>query len=182
MLFGDLNCPFTMGLTKTLRALLDEQPAALRLVWRHRPLDVHPAAGKASQVAERLALGSGERSFWRFVMAMSELQGKASDSALGELEQALQARPLKLDQASADARAAARVERDRLIALSYSIHATPTLFVNGLRFEGEISRTRLEQIIVEERAEVQSLLDDDVPPNAIYSIRVDANLLDLDRE
>lgn len=165
-----------------LRAWLDEQPAALRLVWRHRPLDIHPDAVKAAQAAERLALRSGEQSFWRFVIALAEMDSVPSEANLGELEQALQATHSKMSESAANARAASNLEHDRLIALGYAIHATPTLFINGLRIEGEISRPHLEQVISEERAEVQALLDDSVPATKTYSIRVDANLLDLQRE
>ncbi len=181
MLFGDLNCPYTMKMLKTLRAWLDEQPGAFRLVWRHRPLDIHPGAAKASLIAERLALRSGEQSFWRFVIAMTEMDNVPSESEYDELEQALQSAHGKLSESTANTRAASHLEHDRLIALSYAIHATPTLFINGLRIEGEISRSHLEQVVNEERVEVQSLLDDSVPATKTYSIRVDANLLDLQR-
>ncbi len=182
MLFGDLNCPYTLRTFKTLRSWLDEQPTAFRLVWRHRPLDIHPGASQAALIAEQLALRQSEYSFWQFVFALSELNALASDADLGKLQEALQSRPSKLDEAAANARSASNLERDRLIALSYAIHATPTLFVNGLRLEGEISRAHLEQMVSEERAEVEALLDDSVPAAKTYTIRVDANLLELDRE
>jgi protein-disulfide isomerase len=181
MLFGDLNCPYTLKMLKTLRAWLDEQPGAYRLVWRHRPLDIHPNAAKAALIAERLAQRSGEQSFWRFVIAMTEMDGLPSEAEYDELEQALQASHSKLSESAANTRAAANLEHDRLIALSYAIHATPTLFINGLRIEGEISRSHLEQVVNEERVEVQALLDDSVPAAKTYTIRVDANLLDLQR-
>jgi len=182
MLFGDLNCPFTLKMMKTLRAWLDEQPNAFRLVWRHRPLDIHPDAGKAALIAERLALRSSEQSFWRFVIALAELDSIPSEANLGELEHAFQAEHFKMSESAANPRAASNLEHDRLIALSYAIHATPTLFINGLRIEGEVSRSHLEQIVNEERTEVQTLIDDAVPATKTYSIRVDANLLDLQRE
>ncbi len=181
MLFGDPNCPFTLKMLKMLREWLGEQPNAFRLVWRHRPLDIHPNAPKAALIAERLALRSGEPSFWRFLIALSELDSLPSEANLTELEQALETGHFKMSESAANARAASNLEHDRLIALGYAIHSTPTLFINGLRIEGEISRPHLEQIINEERTEVQALLDDAVPAAKTYSIRVDANLLDLQR-
>lgn len=182
MLFGDLNCPFTLRLIKVLREWLDEQPSAFRLVWRERPLDVHPDAGKAALIAERLALRSGETALWRFIMAVSELKEDPSEANLAALDIGLQPAKPKLGEAQATTKAEAKLERDRLIALGYAVHSTPTLFINGLRIEGEISRQHLEQIISEEKEEVESLIDDAVPAAKTYSIRVDANLLDLARE
>jgi protein-disulfide isomerase len=182
MLFGDLYCPFTRRVLGLLRQWLDEQPSAFRLVWRERPLDIHPNAPKAASIAERLALRSGEPAFWRFVVAVSELNESPSDIDLEALEVGLTTGKAKADAKTADAKAAAKIERDRLTALAYAIHATPTLFVNGLRIEGEISRPHLQQIIDEEKEEVETLLDDAEPAGKIYSIRVDANLLDWVRE
>ena len=87
-----------------------------------------------------------------------------------------------MSDAAAESKAAGRVERDRLIGLTYSIHATPTLFVNGLRFEGHTAKQFLDDVIEEELDAVQSLRDDSVPQAQIYTIRVDENLLDLVRE
>ena len=182
VLFADLYCPYTLHTFEVLRDWLGEHPTAFRLVWRHRPLDIHPAAQQAARIAERVATRSGESAFWRFVFAVSELQGTASDAQLGELEEALQAKRPGVSESAANARGSVTLERDRLIALSYSIHATPTLYVNGLRLEGEVSRSHLEQMVSEERGEVQSLLDDSVPESQTYSMRVDENLLDLVRE
>ena len=109
------------------------------------------------------------------------MDGIPSIANLGELEHAFRAEHFKMSESAANTRAASNLERDRLIALSYAIHSTPTLFINGLRIEGEISRTHLEQVVNEERVEVQALLDDSVPAAKTYSIRVDANLLDLQR-
>ncbi len=182
MLFGDLYCPFTRHMLGILRQWLDEQPSAFRLVWRERPLDIHPNAPKAASIAERLALRSGEAAFWRFVVAVSELNESPSDIDLEALEAGLTSGKVKTNAKTEAARAAAKIERDRLTALAYAIHATPTLFVNGLRIEGEISRPHLQQIIDEETEEVETLLDDAKPASKTYSIRVDANLLDWVRE
>jgi len=182
MLFGDLNCPFTLSQFKMLKGVLDEKPLAFRLVWRERPLDIHDGAPAAALAAERLALRFGERAFWRFVMALSEYDRVPSNAELRLIEDGLSVDKSRLDETKAEARAAAKLERDRLVALTYSIHETPTLFVNGLRFAGEMSRVHLEQLVSEEQEQVELLLDEAVPPSRLYTIRVDANLLDWVRE
>jgi len=162
MLFGDLHCAFTLHLVKTLLGWLDETARRFSTRVRHRPIDIHPGAVQAAQIAERLALRRGERSFWRFVFALSEFQGQLP-VRLSELEQALKTRTLLMNESLATSRAAARLERDRLIALGYEIHATPTLFINGLRIEGEISRPHMEQLVNEEKEQVEALLMNPYP-------------------
>ncbi len=182
MLFGDLRCPFTLRTLKTLRTLLDERPAALRLVWRERPLDVHTGAANAALVAERIALRYGQAAFWRFIVALSELEHVASDAELSELEASLQAGKPRLDEPTANNRATAKLESDRLVAFTYAVAETPTLFVNGWRLNGEVSRSHLEQLVRDEEHEVNALLDESAPASQLYSIRVDANLLDWVRD
>jgi protein-disulfide isomerase len=182
VLFGDLHCPFTLHTLKMLRALLDERSSALRLVWRQRPLDVHTGAANAALVAERMALRYGESAFWRFIVALSELEHVASDAELSELEESLQAKAARVSEPTSNLRAAAKLERDRLVALTYAVAETPTLFVNGWRLNGEVSRAHLEQLLTEEQQEVEALLDESAPASQIYTIRVDANLLDWVRD
>ena len=182
MLFGDLHCRYTLHSFRLLSRRVQEQPSEYRLVWRQRPLDVHPEAFAAAMTAERLALQYGETAFWRFVRAVSRLKGSASTSDVDTIAHALQIGGAKMSDAAADSKAAGRLERDRVIGLTYSIHATPTLFVNGLRFEGRTPNQLLDEVIEEERDAVQALRDDSVPQARIYTLRVDENLLDLVRE
>jgi protein-disulfide isomerase len=182
MVFGDLNCPFTLRMFKMLRGWLDERPAAFRLVWRERPLDIHPSAAGAALATERVALRFGEPAFWRFICALSEFERTPSGSELQALELGLTEGHARVTEAAATTRASAKLERDRLVALTYAIHETPTIFVNGLRLEGEVSRIHLEQLVTEEQQEVEALLDESVPQGRLYTIRVDANLLDWVRE
>jgi protein-disulfide isomerase len=182
MLFGDLHCRYTLQSLRLLSRRVQEQPNEYRLVWRQRPLDVHPEAFATATTAERLALQYGEISFWRFVRAVSRLKGSASTSDVDTIAHALQIGSAKMSDAAAVSKAAGRLERDRVIGLTYSIHATPTLFVNGLRFEGRMANQLLDEVIEEESDAVQALRDDSVPQAQIYTIRVDENLLDLVRE
>jgi protein-disulfide isomerase len=182
MLFGDLQCPFSLHVLKMLRAWLDERPTAFRLVWRERPLDVHAGSANAALVAERLAARYGESAFWRFIAALSELEHVASDTELSALEASLQSGVARANETTGNSRATAKLERDRLVALTYAIHETPTLFVNGLRLNGEVSHAHLEQLLNEEQQEVDTLLDESAPRDQVYTIRVDANLLDWVRD
>jgi hypothetical protein len=79
-------------------------------------------------------------------------------------------------------RAASHLESDERIAVAYAIHASPTVFLNGLRIEGDLGESEFDAIIDEEKAAVRELLLEPVPQAKVYSIRVHANLLDLDSE
>ena len=182
MLFGDLYCRYTLRMFRLLSRCVEQDPTAYRLVWRQRPLDIHPDAPAAALVAEQLALKYDEATFWRFLHAVSQLKATASPNDIETIAAALPLGAAKLSNTEAATKAAERVEHDRINALVYEIHATPTLFVNGLRLEGELDEQSLDEVVQEEQQTVQDLYDEAVPRAQAYSIRVDENLLDIERE
>src|SRR2546429_7352124 len=51
VIWADYQCPFCAKLLPVLDRLLAEHPADLRLVWRQRPLSMHPEALLAAEAA-----------------------------------------------------------------------------------------------------------------------------------
>jgi len=182
MLFGDLQCRYVLRTFRTLSRRVQEQPAELRLVWRQRPLDIHPDAPAMAAHAERLALQQDETAFWRYVRALSRLKGTATIADATTIALALQKHPPRVSDDVAGERAKRRVQSDERIAAAYAIHDTPTLFVNGLRVEGDFSERDLDEILDEEREVLKSLQHDRIPKAKLYAMRVHENLLDLEFE
>ena len=75
-----------------------------------------------------------------------------------------------------------QLEKDQRVAITYAIHATPTVFINGLRIEGDFAESELDEEMEEELDAVDLLEQEPVPLAKIYATRVHANLLDLDLE
>jgi hypothetical protein len=125
-----------------------------------------------------VAREQGEAGFWRLIKILSEVSGPVNQVVISA---ATGQRPGGSSMRTADA-IAARLQSDRLLALSLSIRATPTIFVNGLWLQGEVGRAKLERAIMYEQAEVAAWLHDRVPAAQIYSRRVEVNLLDLLRD
>jgi protein-disulfide isomerase len=180
MLFGDLQCPYALHSFRRLSRRVQEQPTEYRLVWRERPLDIHPAAALMGMEAERLSLQQGEVAFWRYLRALSGLRGSATLSDANVIARALRKVPSKIGDAVANDRAAKQLQSDARVAMAYAIHDTPTVFVNGLRLEGDISRGDLDEVIEQEREAVQELLQEPTPEAKVYATRVQQNLLDLE--
>ena len=141
--FADFQCPFCRAEAPVLEQVRQARPDDVRLVLKHLPLAVHPAARPAAIAAEC----AGEQGrFW----PMHDLL--FARAALGEADLVACAAQLELDLAAwqacrAGGAAARRVDEDVALALQLGVRGTPTLFVNGERVEGALSPDALSAIV-----------------------------------
>jgi len=142
--FGDFQCPFCRDAAPVIDELVEASNGHVRLVWRHFPLfEVHPYALTAALAAE--AAGSQGR-FWEMHDALFAHQDDLSDAALVAL-----AREVGVGDDCVVGEAAQEfgdvVEADYVDGLAHQVAGTPTLFVNGVRFEGRVTRDRLRAAV-----------------------------------
>jgi protein-disulfide isomerase len=182
MLFGDLQCRYALHVFQVLCQRVQDQPTEYRLVLRERPLDIHPDAPGMAVEAERLSLQFGEPAFWRFVHTVSHLEGTATLIDAKTIVRALQSGAAKISDSVANERATTQIEKDQRVAMTYAIHEAPTVFINGLRIDGDFTEPEIDEVIEEELDAVDLLEQEPVPQAKIYAVRVHANLLDLDFE
>jgi len=134
--YGDYECPHCGRAAPILREVQQRMGNRLRFVFRHFPLaTMHPHAEPAAEAAE--AAGAQER-FWEMHHSLF-----AAQDALEEQDLLRRAAALGLDvqRFAADLESsvhAERVRRDFLSGVRSGVNGTPTLFVNGVRYDGEI--------------------------------------------
>jgi protein-disulfide isomerase len=132
--YGDFECPHCGAAYPVIEDVRMKMGQSLRFVYRHFPLpQVHPHAVQAAEAAE--AAGA-QRRFWGMHDMLFENQ-QALDS--GSL--LLYATRLQLDvQAfTRDLVSHAHkpsVERDFMGGVRSGVNGTPTLFINGVRYDG----------------------------------------------
>ncbi|MEH0971761.1 DsbA family protein [Micromonospora sp. CPCC 205546] len=132
--YADFQCRFCGAAYANLRELLRQRADTVRLVYRHFPItNMHPYAEQAAEATE----AAGRRGqFWalhdwlyehqdqldrvHLSLGMEQL-GLPADEVAAEMER----------QAHAD-----RVRRDFVGGIRSGVHATPTLFVNDARHDG----------------------------------------------
>ena len=134
VLYGDYECPYTRLANNAIQALLDERPGRLRYVFRAFPLaHIHPHAQRAAEAAEAAAQ---QGRFWLMHAALFAHQGALSDHdlvryALGiDLDLARFVRDLSLHTH------ARRIAESVRGGVASGVRRTPTLFINGRRYEG----------------------------------------------
>lgn len=141
--FSDFQCPFCARVAPDLRALVEERPGEVALVFRHLPLEaIHPHAFDAA-VASTCAAEQGrfepmhdllfERQAEIGTVAWGDFAAEAGVPDADAFAACLESEPVR-ERVRADASEAERLR----------IGGTPTLIVNGLAFEGALPRAELE--------------------------------------
>jgi protein-disulfide isomerase len=139
--YGDFECPYCASAAPVLHRLVEESDGGVRLVFRHYPLpDVHPYALTAALAAE----GAAEQgAFWPMHGLLFAHQDRLADADLRGYGTALGLDGDRLVGAEAQ-RFGDKVEADFAGGVALGVPGTPTLFIDGVPFEGrpEISALR----------------------------------------
>ena len=145
--FSDYECPHCGRAAPVLRDLEREFEGRVRVVHMHFPLSGHihaMAASKAAVAAQR------QNKFWEFHDLLF-----ANQSALEAADLERYATQLQLDMTRfrADAQSPAteaQVAADRREGERLQIEGTPTIFINGRRYNLPVERQQLREWIQEE--------------------------------
>jgi len=132
--YGDFECPYCGRMYPIIQALQRELGSRLALAYRHFPLvDMHPHAGAAALVSE--AAGQAGL-FWPMHDRLFAHQNALEDDDLIRY-----ARGLGLSEALVRRAFAgdfvAKVEADFKGGVRSGVNGTPSLFLNGVRYDGE---------------------------------------------
>jgi protein-disulfide isomerase len=157
VLFGDFECPACKPEAKMLRDnLLSVFPAQVRLYFKDFPIEqLHPWAKMAS-IAGHCIYRQNPLAFWEYFdwiyehqaeITAADLQSKVVEFAktkeneidVLQLNRCLEARATE-----------AEVNKNMDDGHALQVMATPTMFVNGRRLQGQIDWPRLEKIVENE--------------------------------
>lgn len=132
VVFSDFECPFCRQTHPLLQRALREHDGQVQLVFKHYPLSMHERAVPAA-IAASAAHRQGK--FWEMHDTLFEHQEALTDA---DLERYARDLNLDLDRFRADVadeEMLAAVERDKALGRTLEVQGTPTLFVNGRRYE-----------------------------------------------
>lgn len=145
--FSDFQCPYCVKAVPQIDALLKAYPTQVRLVFKQFPLDIHSQAAFAAAVA----LGAHEQGkFWQMHDALFSLRGALSREAV--MAKAAQAGVdvKKLEASLASKSVKQQMDQDVADGDEAGVQGTPTLFINGKRYNGPILLDALKPLIEQE--------------------------------
>lgn len=131
--YGDYECPYCGAAYPILKEVQRRMGDRLRFVFRNFPItESHPHAGRAAEIAEAAA---DPAMFWALHDLLYENQ-----TALETAHLIAYADRVGMDRARAqaafDGRYDARIRADFMGGVRSGVNGTPTLFINGTRYDG----------------------------------------------
>ncbi|CAG9172001.1 DsbA family protein [Cupriavidus pampae] len=134
--YGDFECPFCGRMYPIIQQLQRELGDRLAVVYRHFPLvDMHPHAGAAAMVSEAAAQAG---KFWPMHDRLFESQGALEDDDLVRYGRELGVPEALVQRAfDGDKDFVAKIEADFKGGVRSGVNGTPSLFLNGTRYDGE---------------------------------------------
>jgi protein-disulfide isomerase len=133
VVYGDFECPYTGAATREIGRLL-KRGAAFEVVFRHFPLtEIHPHALAAARAAEAAAR---QDRFWEMHDLLFRNQLRLEPSDLTRYAERLGLDLARFEADAADPSIEARIERDVVSGIQSGVDGTPSLFIDGRRYEG----------------------------------------------
>ena len=150
--FSDFQCPYCAQAAPQVEALLKVFPTQLKIVFKQFPLDTHPQAAIAA-AASVAAQRQGK--FWPMHDALFASRDNLSRQNLLALAAA---NGLEMKQFQADLDSAAvqqAIARDMQDGNDAGVAGTPTIFLNGQKFNGPIEVSALKPVLDEQLKKLQ---------------------------
>ena len=142
--YGDFECPYCGQAYPELKAVQRAMGDTLCFVFRHFPLrKAHPHAEHAAEFSEAAAT-VGE--FWDMHDLLYENQFSLSDSDLTLYAQKLGLADDLIDF-TRTGQFAPRVQRDFSSGVRSGVNGTPSLFLNGARYDGPVEASALIRLL-----------------------------------
>lgn len=144
--YGDYECPYCGEAYPVLKAVQQAMGDSLNFVFRNFPLtQMHPHALRAAEFAE-MAASVGK--FWEAHDMLYEHQNALKDADLLNY-----AKALGIDQAvigkAFDGSFDQKIEADFSGGIRSGVNGTPSLFINGIRYDGPCEVNALISILRE---------------------------------
>ncbi|CAH1658769.1 MULTISPECIES: DsbA family protein [unclassified Chelatococcus] len=132
--YGDYECPYCGEAYPVIKAAQEALGDQLRFVFRNFPItEAHPHAGRAAEFAEAAATAGR---FWEAHDLLYEHQ-----DALEDLDLIAYGETVGLDRSAVlkafDGRYDGKIRQDFMGGLRSGVNGTPTLFINGERYDGQ---------------------------------------------
>ena len=143
--YADFECPSCRAAHGVIQAVRRAFGDNLRLVFRHFPLrDSHPHALEAARAAEAAA---EQGQFWPMHDRLFERQHALEPEDLARYARKLELDVVRWTRVMALSSTEERVLADLASGRRSGVRGTPTLFINGARYDGLVERGPLIDVL-----------------------------------
>ena len=150
--FADFRCPYCKTAQQTIKQIVRDYGDAVRLVFRHMPLDVNSEAMTAAQAA---VCAARQGFFWQYHDALFTAED-AAPATLRKIASGLRLDLKEFDACLGSEAARAAVLTDLREARRLGITGTPTFVVNGRLVRGAVGLGEFRGIVERELKSARS--------------------------
>lgn len=144
--YGCYQCPHSGQAHQLIRLIQQRLGHQLHLIFRHFPqIDLYPQAQKAAEAVEAAA---AQGKFWQMHDLLFERQPALSDGDLVEYAAELGLEMSNFLRDISEHVYEQKVRADLFGGIRMGVVCTPTLFINGIRQDGEISLLQLLTVLI----------------------------------
>jgi formate-nitrite transporter family protein len=134
--YGDYECPDCLNAVPIMEEVRNQLGQRLRFVFRHFPQSsVHPHASMAAEAAEAAA---DQGKFWEMHKLLFKHQKELVDIDFSHLALTLGLEIYRFETSRTQEQHHRRIDADYASGVRSGVRGTPTLFINGRRYEGAI--------------------------------------------
>jgi protein-disulfide isomerase len=145
--YGDYQCPYCGQAYPIVKAVQKAMGKRLRFVFRNMPLtEMHEHAELAAEAAESAA---AQGKFWEMHDALYEHQRELGPQLIAQLVRKLGLDGARLERDLEVGTFREHVRRDFMGGVRSGVAGTPTFYVNGERYEGELDAGSIQAALRE---------------------------------
>ena len=142
--FSDFQCPYCAVAVGKLNELMQAYPRDVRLVFKQFPLEIHSSAAMAAAAA---LSAHAQGKFWPLHDKMYAEYRHLNRPSILEWAKELGLDPVRFSAVLDSAVTQAAIQRDMDDGLRAGVQGTPTVFVNGKKYQGSLDFSAFRTVI-----------------------------------
>jgi protein-disulfide isomerase len=142
--FSDFQCPYCIQAVPELDAMLKIFPKQVKLIFKEFPLEIHSDAYRAATAA---LAAQKQGKFWEMHYALFAHHENLSMESITKIAQDLKLDATRFQKDMESKEIHETIARDLKDGNDAGVEGTPTIFIDGQRYNGRIALTNLREII-----------------------------------
>lgn len=142
--FSDFQCPYCAAAVPQIHALLKAYPTQVKLIFKEFPLETHPQADLAATAA---LAAQKQGKFWEMHDAMYQSQDDLSRRSILAMAARVGLDVKRMEEDMDSTAVRETVVRDVQDGDKAGVQGTPTIFINGQKYNGAINLSIMKPIL-----------------------------------
>jgi protein-disulfide isomerase len=142
--FSDFQCPYCAAAVPEIKALMNTYPKQVKLIFKQFPLDIHSQAELAANAAVAAGL---QGKFWQMHDAMFAHHDELSRATIDALAKQIGLDTNRFASDMNSTQVHETVVRDQQDGDQAGVQGTPTIFIDGQKYNGPITLNYLKLVM-----------------------------------